>query len=148
MLLSSCLKCSWLMSCGWFILIIIIIYIYYYFQFSGNALDAATGGSRDTCKRSEPCGWALYTPGSSPRKIYKYTRNILWVPSARLKIRGFTFCLEIIMLLQLFLFWWWRVQPDQGRPPTELLCVLLQAKGDFPIQVIYKSMLLMVALYY
>lgn len=45
-------------------------------KFSGNALDAATGGSRDTCKRSEPCGWALYTPGSSPRKIYKYTRNI------------------------------------------------------------------------
>merc|ERR1712111_94966 len=40
----------------------------------GNGLDAAE--SKDTCKNSEPCGWALYTPGSSPRKIYKYTRNI------------------------------------------------------------------------
>merc|ERR1712110_1285076 len=34
-------------------------------------------GHSATCKESEPCGWALYTPGSSPRKIYKYTRNIL-----------------------------------------------------------------------
>merc|ERR1712038_986413 len=33
-------------------------------------------GYSATCKESEPCGWALYTPGSSPRKIYKYTRNI------------------------------------------------------------------------
>ena len=58
------------------------------FQFSGNGLDAATGGSRDTCKRSEPCGWALYTPGSSPRKIYKYTRNILWVSKVMLSEEG------------------------------------------------------------
>merc|ERR1712110_1263765 len=43
-------------------------------KFSDNRIDAV--GSTDTCKRSEPCGWALYIPGSSPRKIYKYTRNI------------------------------------------------------------------------
>ena len=47
-------------------------------QFSDNHIDAV-GSATDTCKRSEPCGWALYIPGSSPRKIYKYTRNILWV---------------------------------------------------------------------
>ena len=45
-------------------------------QFSDNHIDAV-GSATDTCKRSEPCGWALYIPGSSPRKIYKYTRNIL-----------------------------------------------------------------------
>jgi len=39
-----------------------------------NKIDA-TGGSHDSCKMSEPCGWALYVPGTSPRKIYKYTRN-------------------------------------------------------------------------
>merc|ERR1711913_83048 len=33
-------------------------------------------GYSATCKEAEPCGWALYTPGSSPRKIYKYTKNI------------------------------------------------------------------------
>eukprot|EP00091_Calanus_sinicus_P011155 TRINITY_DN25362_c0_g1_i1.p1 TRINITY_DN25362_c0_g1~~TRINITY_DN25362_c0_g1_i1.p1 ORF type:complete len:169 (-),score=23.99 TRINITY_DN25362_c0_g1_i1:45-527(-) len=38
--------------------------------------DISPGSSSDTCKMSEPCGWALYVPGSSPRKIYKYTRNI------------------------------------------------------------------------
>ena len=49
------------------------------FQFAQPGLNSAAGSgdTRDTCKRSEPCGWALYTPGSSPRKIYKYTRNIL-----------------------------------------------------------------------
>merc|ERR1712126_670794 len=45
------------------------------YKFLKNDLDSSSG-SKDTCKRSEPCGWALYTPGSSPRKIYKYTRNI------------------------------------------------------------------------
>merc|ERR1712183_82772 len=44
-------------------------------KFSDNHIDAV-GSATDTCKRSEPCGWALYIPGSSPRKIYKYTRNI------------------------------------------------------------------------
>merc|ERR1712025_229042 len=38
--------------------------------------DISPGTTSDTCKMSEPCGWALYVPGSSPRKIYKYTRNI------------------------------------------------------------------------
>merc|ERR1711955_76321 len=38
--------------------------------------DISVGTTSDTCKMSEPCGWALYVPGSSPRKIYKYTRNI------------------------------------------------------------------------
>jgi hypothetical protein len=33
-------------------------------------------GYTASCKEAEPCGWALYAPGSSPRKIYKYTRNI------------------------------------------------------------------------
>merc|ERR1739838_126316 len=42
-------------------------------KFSDNDIPDATS---DTCKTSEPCGWALYVPGSSPRKIYKYTRNI------------------------------------------------------------------------
>ena len=45
------------------------------FQFQEN--DISAGTTSDTCKMSEPCGWALYVPGSSPRKIYKYTRNIL-----------------------------------------------------------------------
>merc|ERR1712223_2048939 len=44
-------------------------------KFTDNRIDAV-GSATDTCKRSEPCGWALYLPGSSPRKIYKYTRNI------------------------------------------------------------------------
>jgi len=39
-----------------------------------NKIDAS-GGAHDSCKMSEPCGWALYVPGTSPRKIYKYTRN-------------------------------------------------------------------------
>merc|ERR1712059_96980 len=33
-------------------------------------------GHSATCKETEPCGWALYVPGSSPRRIFKYTRNI------------------------------------------------------------------------
>merc|ERR1739842_273683 len=61
--------------------------------------DISVGTTSDTCKMSEPCGWALYVPGSSPRKIYKYTRNI------------FCSCLF----------------PCQRRPPAELLRVLLQA---------------------
>merc|ERR1712154_377773 len=73
--------------------------------------DIAPGSSVDTCKMSEPCGWALYVPGSSPRKIYKYTRNTFCSCS------GGTVCSLARDALPAF------------------VCLLLPSKGDLKIQV-------------